>query len=156
MLKGSRWGVAAALVAGFLGSALCAGGCSTTAGIEAAADKTLNRESAPEIGKNVLCPSPKLTNDVDIVELKSTMAGGVLQVRASLRISARAKDPDMLPLLYRFVWFDAEGKEIAANPVTWNPLMIFGRATETIQGVAPDPRARDFKLFIHEPDGGHC
>ena len=62
----------------------------------------------------------------------------------------------MLPLLYRFAWFDAEGKELAANPVTWNPLMIFGRATETIQGVAPDPRARDFKLLIHEPDGGHC
>jgi uncharacterized protein YcfL len=156
MLKGCRWGIVAAFVAGHLGAALCAGGCSTAAGIEEAGKKTLNRESTPEIGKNVHCPSPKLANDIDIVELKSTTAGGVLQVRASLRISARAKDQDMLPIVYRFVWFDAEGKEIVANPGAWNPLMIFGRATETIQGVAPDSRARDFKLLIHEPDDSHC
>jgi uncharacterized protein YcfL len=156
MLKGCKRVVVAALVAGHLGVALCAGGCSTTAGIEAAGKNTPDRESAPEIGKNIFCPSQKLANDVDIVGLNSTVAGGVLQVRASLRISARAKDQDMLPIVYRFAWFDAEGKEIAADPGAWNPLMIFGRATETIQGVAPDPRARDFKLLIHEPDDSHC
>jgi uncharacterized protein YcfL len=156
MLQGCKGVVAATFVAGCLGATLCAGGCGTTAGIETTGKKTLNRESAPEIGKNALCPSPKLANDVDIVELNSTIANGVLQVRASLRISARAKDQDMLPMLYRFAWFDAEGKEIAGNPGAWNPLIIFGRATETIQGAAPDPRARDFKLLIHEPDDSHC
>jgi uncharacterized protein YcfL len=156
ILKGCKWGVAAVFLAGGLGTALGVGGCSTTAAIEATGKKAINRESAPEIDKNVLCPSLKLANDVDIVELKSTTVGGVLQVRASLRISARAKDPDMLPMLYQFVWFDADGKEIAANPGAWIPLMIFGRATETIQGVAPAPRARDFKLLIHEPDDSHC
>ena len=156
ILQGFRLAVAATLAAGYMGAAVSLGGCGTTAGIEAAGTKTLNRVSVPGIGRNVLCPSPKLANDVDIVELKSSTDGGLLRARASLRISARAKDPAMLPMLYRFAWFDGEGKEIATSPVTWTPLMIFGRATETIQGVAPDPRARDFRLLIQEADDSHC
>ena len=156
LMHGCKWMVAAALAAGHVGAAITLGGCGTTAGSRASGTTTLNRQSAPDIGKNVLCPSPKLANDVDIVELKSSMADGLLQVRALLRISARAKDPVMVPMLYRFVWFDGEGKEIPANPVSWSPLMIFGRATETIQGVAPDPRAHDFRLLIQEADDSHC
>lgn len=144
----------AALVTGFV--TLCSGGCSTSSGTGAAGNKTLRQEPAVDMSRNVVIDRKHMIGDVEPINIKSAMSGDVLTVQIALRISAKSKEPDMVPLLYRFEWFDSQGTEIPANSVQWAPLLIFGREIQTIQGMAPDPRAREFRLKIQGPDGGHC
>jgi len=68
------------------------------------------------------------------------------------QVSLRSRDRDTVSIQYRFDWFDAQGMEINANTGAWKPLIIYGRESRTIQGVAPDPRAHEFKLKIREPE----
>lgn len=149
-----RNAAATALVAGCLGVALCAGGCA--AGIEPVGGKTPGHWIVPETGRNVVVDRRSMIGDVEIIATKSAMAGDVLKAEILLRISPKSKDPDMVPLQYRFDWYDAHGREIPANEGKWVPMLLFGRETQTIRGVAPDPRAREFRLKIRGPDGEHC
>ena len=45
-------------------------------------------------------------------------------------------------------WFDAAGMEIRADSEAWTPLVLHGYETRTLQGVAPHPSARAFKVKI--------
>jgi uncharacterized protein YcfL len=154
--KRYKGAVATTLLAGFVGALHCLGGCSTSTGIETAGKKTLERVSAPDPAKCLIFHDRGVAGNVEIADMKITKAGDLLKVEALLRISPHAKDPDIVPLLYMFVWFDAEGKEITSGANAWQPLMIFGRDIQKIQGVATDPRAREFKLKIRSPDNSHC
>jgi uncharacterized protein YcfL len=42
--------------------------------------------------------------------------------------------------------------EINSGAGSWKPLIITGRESKTIQSVAPDPRAKEFKLKIRETE----
>lgn len=149
-------GVAAALAACSMTVALCSGGCATVSGIVTEDKKTSPRECTPVAAKNVVFHSRRQANDLEIIDLTGTMEGDVLKVQARLRISPRSKDQDMVPFMYSFYWFDAKGKEVAGEPRVWQPYIIYGRATVSIQGVAPDSRVRDFRLVIRGPDDSHC
>lgn len=140
--------VAMALLIGCMLTALCSGGCSTTAGIETGGKKSWNQEGAPELNKNVVINNRSLAGDIEIVDLKSAMAGNLMKAQVSLR----SKDRDTVPIQYKFDWYDTQGMEIGANTGAWKPFLVNGRETKTIQGVAPDPRAHEFKLKIREPD----
>ena len=48
----------------------------------------------------------------------------------------------------KFVWFDADGNEIDPDTDPWRPLVIHGKETRTIQGVAPTAAAVSFKLRV--------
>lgn len=135
------------LVAGML-AALSAGGCSTTSGIEATGKKAWNQEGAPELSKNIVINNSSLAGDVEVVDVKSAMAGNLMKAQVTLR----SKDRDTIPIQYKFDWYDAQGMEIVANTGAWKPFLVYGRETKTIQGVAPDPRAHEFKLKIREKD----
>jgi len=133
-----------AMMAAMLGCA----GCSTTAGLEAGGKKSWNQEGAPELSKNVVINNSSLASDLEIVDMKNSMAGNMMKAQVSLR----SRDRDTVSIQYRFDWFDAQGMEINANTGAWKPLIIYGRESRTIQGVAPDPRAHEFKLKIREPE----
>jgi len=143
--RNGRKGVAL-LVASFIAAYLMTG-CSTTAGIEAACKMATSPEGAPPLTKEVAINNPSLGRSVEVVDLKSATAGNLMTAQVLLR----SKDRDTLPLQYKFVWFDAFGMEIAAN-TGWTPLIIYGKETKTVQAVAPDPRAREFRLKFREPD----
>lgn len=136
----------------FLGAALlaalCAAGCSTTAVMEANGKKTWNKEGAPELSTHIFVNNSSLAKGIEVTELKSAMAGNLMKAQVSLR----SKDRELLPVLYKFEWLDAQGMEIAANSSAWKPMVIYASEAKSIQGVAPDPRAREFKLKIREPD----
>jgi uncharacterized protein YcfL len=123
-------------------------GCSTTAGVEATGKVAWDEQGARTLEKNVVFNNSGLKGDIQIVDIKSAMAGDILRAQATLR----SKDKDSLPFQYRFEWYDAGGLEINSGAGSWKPLMLYGRETKTIQGVAPDPRAKEFKLKIREPD----
>lgn len=130
--------------------------CAAAAGIEVPAGKKPGQEGAPVTVGSVVFQNQKLADDIEIMEVKSTTGGELLQMQVTLRISARAKDPELLPFMYMFRWFDDEGKGVSGNQGVWQPHIIFGRGAVTIRGTAPDPRARQFRLMIQGPDGGHC
>jgi uncharacterized protein YcfL len=134
---------AAALIA-----SLALAGCSTTAGVEATGRTSWDEQGARILEKNVVFSSSGLKGDIQIVDVKSAMAGDIMRAQATLR----SKDRDTLPFQYRFEWYDAGGVEINSGAGSWKPLILNGRETKTIQAVAPDPRAKEFKLKIREPD----
>ncbi|MDD2850382.1 MAG: YcfL family protein [Desulfuromonadaceae bacterium] len=140
-LKSAMAAIAAVAVLGLAG-------CSTTAGVEATARTAWDDQGARTLEKNVVFNSGSLKGDIQIVDIKSAMVGDIMKAQATLR----SKDRDTLPFQYRFDWFDAGGFEINSGAGAWKPLLLTGRETKTIQAVAPDPRAKEFKLKIREPD----
>ena len=48
----------------------------------------------------------------------------------------------------KFAWFDEDGVEIDPDGDPWRPLVLHGKETKTIQGVAPTAGAASFKLRI--------
>ena len=48
----------------------------------------------------------------------------------------------------KFAWFDADGNEIDPDTDPWRPLVIHGKETRTVQGVAPSASAASFKLRV--------
>jgi uncharacterized protein YcfL len=137
-------GIAAAALIASLGLV----GCSTTAGVETTGRMTWDEQGARSLEKNVVFNNSGLKGDIQIVDVKSAMAGDFMRVQATLR----SKDRDTLPFQYRFDWYDASGLEINSGAGSWKPLVLYGRESKTIQAVAPDPRAKEFKLKIREPD----
>ena len=123
-------------------------GCSTTAGVETTGKTSWDEQGARSLEKKVVFNNSGLAGDFQIVDVKSAMAGDIMRAQATLR----SKDKDTLPFQYRFEWYDAGGLEINSGAGSWKPLILYGRESKTLQGVAPDPRAKEFKLKIREPD----
>ena len=140
------------VVSGITAAALIASlglvGCSTTAGVEATGKTSWDEQGARSLEKNVVFNNSGLKGDIQIVDVKSAMAGDIMRAQATLR----SKDRDTLPFQYRFDWYDASGLEINSGAGSWKPLILYGRESKTIQAVAPDPRAKEFKLKIRDPD----
>ena len=147
MKKGKNF-VSGGIVAAALIATLGLAGCSTTAGVETTGRMTWDEQGARSLEKNVVFNNSGLKGDIQIVEVKSVMAGDIMRAQATLRSKGR----DTLPFQYRFDWYDAGGIEINSGAGSWKPLVLYGRESKTVQGVAPDPRAKEFKLKIREPD----
>lgn len=137
-------GITAAVLIASLGLV----GCSTTAGVETTGKMAWDEQGARTLEKNVVFNNSGLKGDFQIVDVKSSMAGDIMRAQATLR----SKDRDTLPFQYRFEWYDNSGMEINSGAGSWKPLTLYGRESKTVQGVAPDPRAKEFKLKIREPD----
>lgn len=146
--KRSRKVIGGVMAAVAVMAALGLAGCSTTAGVEATGRTTWDEQGARSLEKSVVFNNSGLKGDVQIVDIKSAMAGDIMRVQATLR----SKDRDTLPFQYRFDWYDGGGLEINSGGGSWKPLILYGRESKTIQSVAPDPRAKEFKLKIREPD----
>jgi uncharacterized protein YcfL len=147
-MKQSRNIIVSGISAIALIAALGLGGCSTTAGVETTGKTSWDEQGARTLEKNVVFNNSGLKGDIQIIDVKSAMAGDIMRAQATLR----SKDRDTLPFQYRFDWYDASGIEINSGSGSWKPLILYGRESKTIQAVAPDPRAKEFKLKIREPD----
>lgn len=146
MMKQMRSFIIGGLTVAAMSASLYLGGCSSTAGVETSGRTAWDEQGARSLEKNVVFNG--LKGDIQIVDVRSSMAGDIMRAQATLR----SKDKDTLPLQYRFDWYDAGGVEINAGAGSWKPLILYGRETKIVQGVAPDPRAKEFKLKIREPD----
>jgi len=148
MMKQKRNRAVSTMAAAVLIASFGLAGCSTTAGVEATGKMSWDEQGARMLEKNVVFNTSGLKGDIQIVDVKSAMAGDLMRAQATLR----SKDKNTLPFQYRFDWYDAGGLEINSGAGSWKPLILYGRETKTIQAVAPDPRAKQFKLKLREPD----
>ncbi len=69
-------------------------------------------------------------------------------MKASVKLTSRL-NKDVVAQS-KFAWFDAEGNEIDPDTDPWRPLVLHGKETRTVQGVAPAASAASFKLRVRE------
>ncbi|MBE0502802.1 MAG: YcfL family protein [Desulfuromonadales bacterium] len=123
-------------------------GCSATSGAEGRAKVGWTDDGAPLLNTKVVYNSSNLSRKVAIEEMTSSKAGDMLLAQVTMR----SKAGDTLNLQYKFEWFDLNGLALNAASATWKPLIIYGKESKTIQGLAPDPRGRDYKLLLRDAD----
>ena len=51
---------------------------------------------------------------------------------------------------YVFEWFDQDGMAVFSPMSRWRSQIIEGKETVTLTGIAPNPRAKDFRLKLQE------
>ena len=124
-------------------AAVLAAGCAApntsglTVGIEADADGNLQ--------ELLQVDNAKLAKQLRVVDLKVGQTRNGL-MKANLKIqSSLNKD---LTAQSKFAWFDADGAEIDPDGDPWRPLVLHGKETRTVQGVAPNAQAASFKLRL--------
>ncbi len=81
-----------------------------------------------------------VVQDVVVGQTKNGLmkAGIKLTSRLNKDVAAQSK----------FAWFDADGNELDPDTDPWRPLLLHGKETRAIQGVAPHAAAASFKLRI--------
>ena len=92
------------------------------------------------------------TSSVEVVDIKSDFTEKPKTVRSMLiaKVVVRNKVSKALNLEYKFSWFDKNGNEIDPGSGAWTPIMLNKKSSATLQGVAPNPGAIDFKIEISE------
>lgn len=146
MMKLKRNFIVGGVTAAALMASLVLPGCSTTAGVETTGKTTWDEQGARTLEKKVLFNNSGLKGELQIVDIRTVQAGDIMRAQATLR----SKENDTLQFQYRFDWYDAGGLEINSGSGSWKPVILGGRETKTLQSVAPDPRAKEFKLKIRE------
>lgn len=121
-------------------------GCATkkTSGIEGAAAIVETPEGDMQSSKYVIVNNPKLARGIQIVDLKSSFVGDLLKAQVTLV----SKYSSTLRFQYKFAWFNKDGIEIDPDASPWKPLIMYGNESKTVQAVAPNPSAREFKIKI--------
>lgn len=123
-------------------------GCSATSGAEGRARVGRTDDGAPLLNTKVVYNSTALSRKVAIDEMTSSIAGDMLRAQVTMH----SKAGDTINLQYKFEWFDLNGLPLNADSATWKPLLIYGKETKIIQGLAPDPRGREYKLLLRDAD----
>lgn len=86
--------------------------------------------------------------DIKVLDTRSRFINGLMMV--NLELESGYSNPYRLE--YKFSWYDSAGMEIDPARSAWVPFYLNGRETKTIQGVAPNPSAKAFKIKFREAD----
>ncbi len=120
-------------------------GCrSTTSGIEGSSTVMRDADGGYQYSEYVVVNNPKVARGLQIVDLDQQFVGDILRAQVTLA----SKYSKTQNFRYRFSWFDETGVELDAGARHWLPLIMYGNETKTLQGVAPNPAARQFKINI--------
>lgn len=136
------------MVGGVLCALLTLTGCHLTSGAEATGKTAWTEDGALTLQKNVVFNNPFLSKDIEIVDASSARSGDLMTAQVNLR----SKTDSTLNVQYKFEWYDQNGMALYASSASWKPLLIYGREGKVVQGVAPDPRGREFKLLLRQAD----
>jgi len=118
-------------------------GCAATSGISGSAAVVKGPEGYMQESR-VMVDNDSLARAIKITDLKSTFAGDLLKANVMLH----SKRTDTLALQYKFRWYNSQGIEIEPESSPWQPIIIYGRETKSVQAVAPNPSAKEFKIEI--------
>jgi uncharacterized protein YcfL len=120
-------------------------GCKTrTSGIEGGGAAIQTPEGDTQLSKFVVINNTKLARGIQVVDIKSQFAGDLLKAQVNIvnKYSATLK------FQYKFAWFNSNGMEVNADG-PWLPLVLSGNESKTLQAVAPNAAAREFKIKIN-------
>ena len=123
---------------------VAAAGCSSTAGIEAVSRVVTGPNGETEYSTWIAVSNDELAQDVAVVRVDRRDIGGLIKSSVNLC----SKTAETLALQYRWVWYDSYGMEVSSSSQPWQPLMVYGGQSTSVQGVAPNPSAKEFKLHL--------
>jgi len=132
------WGVAAAM-------ALLMAGCAAprtsgfTVGVET--DESGNMQEVLEVD-NAKVAKALVVEDLKVGQTKNGLMRVNVRLKSSMNRTYTAQS--------KFAWFDEEGMEIDPEGDPWRPLVLQGKETKTIRGVAPRASAVSFRLRVRE------
>lgn len=116
------------------------GGCWGTSGTEVVSGPNGEQTYSTFIQAS----NPRLARRIAVTQVAHREIGGLMQ--AAVSIQSRTSDTEALQ--YRWVWFDSTGFEVNSSAQSWEPLLVYGKQTTSLQGLAPNPSAREFKLHL--------
>ncbi|ABE55602.1 protein of unknown function DUF1425 [Shewanella denitrificans OS217] len=90
--------------------------------------------------------SSAVSRQVKIDQLMSRRQGDLLQGSAVL-VSQKSTD---IRLQYKFTWFDIDGISRDDESNSWQALTLHGKAHKQVQGLAPNPQAVSFEIYVRE------
>jgi uncharacterized protein YcfL len=80
---------------------------------------------------------------IEVTEMRCTMSGDLLKINANLNNdSSKVKR-----VAYKFRWMDREGMR-AWEEEAWKPIMLYENSDQMITGIAPTPKAVDFRIVL--------
>ncbi len=129
--------LAAALLAGFAAGCAAPNTSGFTVGSEADADGIMQEV--------LQVNDAKLARHLSVADMKTGQTKSGL-MKASVRLTSNL-NKDVVAQS-KFAWFDADGDEIDPDGNPWRPLVLHGKETRTIKGVAPNAKAISFKLRV--------
>ena len=131
--------MAAAAVAALAAGCAAPNTSGITVGVEA--DEEGNLQELLQVDNNKLARQLKVL-DMSVGQTKNGLMKASLKLQSNLNKDFTAQS--------KFAWFDAEGAEIDPDGDPWRPLVLHGKETRTIQGVAPNASATSFKLRVRQ------
>lgn len=124
-------------------SMICVG-CAPTSGLEAGSISLTGLNGETTYSSYVNTSNNRLARRVAVSRLDRTDVGGLL--KAAVTIQSRSNDTEALQ--YKWTWFDAKGFEVNSSSQPWQPILVYGMQTTSIQGLAPNPSVKDFRLHL--------
>ena len=119
--------------------------CVHTSGGASEGAKPASSDDGPFIHRRKILPDAKTSEYLDVVEIDDkTLPTGKMKGMVSLR----NKQDTPFKFSYKFIWFDAKGKELANPSEKWTETDIMGNATKIITAVAPNTKCVDFQVKL--------
>jgi len=114
-------------------------GCVETAGTTVTTDHMTGSSLVME-------DSTRLRDQIQMLKVNYDEVNGLKRVHITLQSSKHRR----LRLNYRIAWFDANGMEIDAATKTYRNLILEGRDTVTVTGLANSPACVTSKLRVRD------
>lgn len=114
-------------------------GCRNTSG-------TLVKTDHQTGSSMIIEENARLAHRIDVVRTAYDEVNGLKRVHIELASNRNRR----LRVDYRICWFDANGMEIDPQTKTYRNLILEGRDTVTVTGVANSPAAVSSKLCVRE------
>ncbi|MCC4798875.1 hypothetical protein BCT30_16480 [Enterovibrio norvegicus] len=68
--------------------------------------------------------------------------------RLLAQVMVTNKSSESQNLQYRFNWYDEQGLEVDSGKSPWRQFIVYGNDTVTLQGVALNPNAKNFRVSL--------
>lgn len=87
-----------------------------------------------------------LSSSLSIADTKTGFVGNMLKTQVTIKNDSRSD----LSFQYKFKWLDQSGFEVAIDGRPWTPLTITPYESKTVQGIAPNPSVKSFKVLVQD------
>jgi uncharacterized protein YcfL len=138
---GKKIALGAAVAACLAGATGC---MHRTSGTEVVGVMVAGPDGQEEMSRAVIVNNAKLGRQIQVVDVRHEYAGDIL--KASLTLTS--KYAGTLKFQYKFAWFNDAGVEVRQDTDAWTPVVLYGNETRTVQGLAPSPDVKAFKVNI--------
>ncbi|GHA37664.1 YcfL family protein [Photobacterium aphoticum] len=96
--------------------------------------------------QSVVIGNTHLAQRLSIEKAQVSNVNGLLKAAVPVKSNI---DSD-LALQYRFYWYNAQGLEVSGSDSPWRHVIIHGQDTMTLQAVARQPEATQYRIYIRK------